>query len=197
MRRLKSYSYRRKFPNIDLILSAGDLEASFVSFLVTVLGNKQCFYVRGNHDITYDEEPPLGENIDGRLVEYKGIRILGLGGSMQCGAGGVQYTERQMCWKIFKLRLFSIWRKRGLDIVLAHAPPRRIHDAQDPYHTGFWSFRKLIERYQPQYFIHGHSHVNEEYKGGRTTPFQGTKVVQVDGYCILDIKPRRQIIKGC
>ena len=51
-----------------------------VMFLVTMI---PCplFYVPGNHDKKYEREPPEGcVNIDGRVIEYKGVRMMGLGG---------------------------------------------------------------------------------------------------------------------
>ena len=63
----------------DIILSAGDLKAEYLSFLVT-LSNLPLLYVHGNHDVRYDQAPPEGcECIDDRLVTVKGLRILGLG----------------------------------------------------------------------------------------------------------------------
>mgnify|MGYP003305336121 CR=1 FL=1 len=71
--------------------SAGDLNHLYLEFIVTML-NVPLVYVRGNHDGSYDEEPPEGcEDADGKVVEVEcgtgssrqKIRILGLGGSMR------------------------------------------------------------------------------------------------------------------
>ena len=71
----------------DIILSAGDLKAEYLSFLVT-LSNLPLLYVHGNHDVRYDQAPPEGcECIDDRLVTVKGLRILGLGGCMDYNGG--------------------------------------------------------------------------------------------------------------
>jgi uncharacterized protein len=43
-----------------LIPSCGDLRPSFLDFLVSSF-NVPCFYVRGNHDTTYQDSPPAGE----------------------------------------------------------------------------------------------------------------------------------------
>ena len=53
---------------IDLILSAGDLKANYLSFLVT-MANRPLLYVHGNHDGSYDRQPPEGcDCIDDRLI---------------------------------------------------------------------------------------------------------------------------------
>jgi Icc-related predicted phosphoesterase len=195
---LYDHFHKERFSDIDLILSAGDLRAKFLSFLVTML-NKPCYYVRGNHDIVYTEEAPLGcEDIDGKVVNHEGIRILGLEGSMWYGGKGVEYTESQMRWKIFKLKS-KIWAKRGVDIVLTHAPPKGIHDGKDLCHTGFSSFIKLIEKYRPQYFLHGHTHASYGYSREKITQVQETKVVNVEGYHTFEIESlmrRKKLVKG-
>ena len=82
--------------DVDLILSAGDLKAEYLSFLVTMVG-KPVFYVCGNHDGSYEKRPPEGcDCIDGKIVSYNGVRILGLGGSMYYNGGPYQYSEERM-----------------------------------------------------------------------------------------------------
>ena len=79
---LWDYYRAGRLDGYDLILSAGDLDASYLSFLVT-MGNVPLLYVHGNHDTSYEKRPPEGcECIEDRLYIYKGLRILGLGGSV-------------------------------------------------------------------------------------------------------------------
>ena len=69
------------FEGIDLIVSCGDLKASYLSFLATML-SIPVLYVRGNHDDRYDTNPPEGcICIEDKVYVYKGVRIMGLGGS--------------------------------------------------------------------------------------------------------------------
>ena len=148
-----------KLAEYDLILSSGDLKAEYLSFLVT-MARCPLFYVHGNHDGTYRRNPPEGcDCIDDKLVVYKGLRILGLGGSRQYSRGEHQYSEKQMKKRIRKLRR-AIRLAGGVDIVLAHAAPFGVGDAEDRTHRGFESFLELIERYHPACFIHGHVHLN-------------------------------------
>lgn len=183
---LYEYFQRERFADIDLILSAGDLRPGFLSFLVSML-NKPCLYVRGNHDAIYNENPPLGcDNIDEKVVEYRGLKIAGLEGSMWYGGRGVEYTERQMRRKVRHL-WFKIWRKKGIDIILTHAPPKGIHDGKDICHRGFSSFVDLIEKYQPRYFLHGHTHASYGFTKEKVTKIGKTEVINIEGYFILEI----------
>lgn len=50
---------KKRLEGVDLILSAGDIKAMYLEFLVTMLG-VPCLYVRGNHDHMYHEQPPRG-----------------------------------------------------------------------------------------------------------------------------------------
>jgi len=174
------------FPDIDLILSCGDLPPEYLSFLVSKF-NVPLFYVRGNHDIRYESSPPDGcENLDGRLTRFRGINILGLEGSRWYNGGPIQYTEKQMRQKIRGLQL-KIWWGRGIDIVITHAPPRYIHDAEDPCHKGFKSFQKLIDRHRPGYLIHGHIHTLFTNPEQRVTTVNQTRVLNTFGYHLIEV----------
>ncbi len=96
-------------------------------------------------------------DLHGQLVEHRGLKLLGLGGSRWYNGGPNQYTEKQMSKMILRLSP-KIWWRKGVDIIITHAPPRHIHDAEDLCHRGFRSFNRLIERSAPTYFIHGHIH---------------------------------------
>ncbi len=66
-----------RLDGIDLILSCGDLNAEYLSFLVT-MGRAPVLYVHGNHDGGYDKHPPEGCTcIEDQVVCVGGLRILG------------------------------------------------------------------------------------------------------------------------
>ena len=77
---LWEYYVPGRLAEYDLILSCGDLKAEYLSFLVT-MAKCPLLYVHGNHDTNYAKKPPQGcDCIDGKVVVYNGLRILGLGG---------------------------------------------------------------------------------------------------------------------
>ena len=152
------------FEGIDLIISCGDLIPRYLSFLVTLVG-VPVLYVHGNHDGKYEQIPPEGCTcIEDTIFEYKGVRILGLGGSMRYRPGPHQYTEKQMRKRVKKL-WFQLFRKGGFDILVTHAPAYQMNDGRDLPHQGFQVFRELIEKYRPKFFLHGHVHMS--YGRGR------------------------------
>lgn len=95
---------KRKLEGVELVLSCGDLPASYLSFL-TCFTSAPILYIRGNHDDRYDKHPPEGcECIEDQVVTVGGLRILGLGGSMRYNRGINQYTEREMRQRVNRLR---------------------------------------------------------------------------------------------
>lgn len=156
---LWDYYQPGRLDGVDLILSCGDLKASYLTFLVT-MGRAPLLYVHGNHDLTYAAEPPEGcDCVEDRLTVVNGLRILGLGGSPLYSGGPHQYTERQMARRIRRL-WWPIRRAGGVDIVMTHAPARGYGDGEDYAHQGFEALLPLIDRYHPRYLVHGHVHTS-------------------------------------
>lgn len=175
-----------KLADYDLIISCGDLKASYLSFLVT-MARCPVLYVPGNHDLSYPTAPPDGcDCIDDGLVVYNGMRILGLGGCRRYHPGEYQYTEAQMRRRIAKLRL-AIWRAGGVDIVVTHAPPKGLGDAEDPAHMGFAALREMLDRYHPAYLLHGHVHMRYGPSRPREIEYNGTTVINVSERYVLEL----------
>lgn len=169
----------------DLILSCGDLKAKYLEFLVT-MSHCPVLYVRGNHDDRLLVDPPGGcICIENEIFEYKGIRILGLGGSYRYRDGKNMYTEKQMKQRIHRVSL-QLWKKKGFDILLTHAPAYGVNDMDSLSHRGFECFLYLLEKYKPKFFIHGHVHMNYSHKMPRIFNYGETTVVNAYEYWELD-----------
>jgi predicted phosphodiesterase len=177
--------FHKNIAEIDLILSCGDLPSEYLTYLVTIF-NVPLLYVRGNHDGEYCFNPPQGcVDLHGKIVVYKGLRIMGLEGCHWYNGGPFQYTEKQMAKIIFKTK-FTIWWHKGVDIIISHAPPLHIHDAQDTCHRGFKCFGSFIEKYSPDYFLYGHIHTSFKNKEERKTVVDDTDVINTFGYYLFN-----------
>ena len=175
-----------KLKEYDLIISCGDLKASYLSFIVT-MARVPVLYVHGNHDTDYARRPPEGcDCIDDQLIVYKGLRILGLGGCLRYRPADHQYTEAQMRKRIRRLR-WKLWRHKGVDIVVTHAPPKGVGDLEDPVHQGFEAFLELLEKYKPRYLLHGHVHLRYGLDKTRVREYADTQVINVCERYVLDI----------
>ncbi|MCR5826577.1 MAG: metallophosphoesterase [Oscillospiraceae bacterium] len=183
---LWDYYQPGRLDGIDLILSCGDLDADYLTFLVT-MGRVPLLYVRGNHDRRYDKHPPEGcDCIEDKLVKVNGLRILGLGGSIRYNGGPNQYTERQMARRLMRIWPRIIW-AGGVDIVLTHAPLHGLGDAEDLPHRGFNCFYKLLDQFHPRYFIHGHVHMNYGYNIPRLQSYGDTTIINAYEKHVLEL----------
>lgn len=178
-----------KLKGYDLILSSGDLKASYLSFLVT-MANVPLLYVHGNHDTDYRRRPPEGcDCIEDKIVVYHGLRILGLGGCRKYRPGDHQYTDDEMRKRIRRLRL-RLWLAGGVDIVLTHVPPEGVGDMDDPAHRGFAAFLPLLEKYHPQYLLHGHIHRSYSAVAPQPKTYGETQVLNVCPRYTLEVPDR-------
>jgi Icc-related predicted phosphoesterase len=175
-RALWDYFDKSRLEGIDLIISCGDLPPQYLSFLATFFTGP-VLYVHGNHDDCYLDTPPGGcICIDDKVYNFQGIRIAGLGGSIRYHKGIFQYTEKQMFMRFLKLRRRIFWH-RGIDIFVSHAPAKGINDGQDLPHMGFRCFIRLLDKYRPKYFVHGHMHLCYDYKLKRICTYQDTTII--------------------
>jgi hypothetical protein len=197
---LYSPAIRDVMGDVALVLGCGDLPFYYLEFIVTMLGGP-LFYVIGNHGNAvrrryapaHEWEYPGGcENIDGRVVHYKGLLIAGLEGSMRYNnTPEFQYTEREMALKVWglapRLVLNKLLHGRYVDILITHAPPFGIHDKPDRCHQGFRVFRTFMERFRPRYLIHGHVHVYNPLEPTDSV-YKETRVINTYGYRTLEIE---------
>lgn len=178
---------KSKLDGIDLIISCGDLSPRYLSFLATFT-RAPVLYIHGNHDTNYEKIPPEGCTcIEDNIIKYKGIRILGLGGSMRYKAGPHMYTQQQMNRRIRKMR-WKIFKNRGFDILVTHAPAYHINDGEDIPHQGFEGFVKLLDKYKPKYFVHGHVHMSYGREYVRYSEYKDTKIINAYERYIIEIE---------
>lgn len=199
-----------RFSDIDLILSAGDINLEYYEFIVSML-NKPLLFVFGNHNLKYlsyykkkifrnfhEINKNLiyhfdngGVYIGGKVKKIKDLIIAGLGGSKKYNKGLNQFTEAGMFFFILriipKLLLNKIIYGRYLDILLTHAPPRGINDGKDRCHSGFKIFLWFIKIFKPKYLIHGHIHLDDINKE-RISKYLSTKIVNAYEYVVIDTK---------
>jgi Icc-related predicted phosphoesterase len=90
---------------------------------------------------------------------------------------------RQFIWRMMP----GLWLGGGVDLIVAHAPPRHIGDAEDRCHRGFDCFVNLIGRFKPRYFMHGHIHAHFDGPYRRVIVVGHTRVINAFGYTILEI----------
>ncbi len=171
---------------VDLVVSCGDLPAVYLEHIVT-LANVPLLYVQGNHDTAYDRHAPEGcVSIDGQIRDFRGLRVMGLGGSIRYNDSVHGFTEAEMGRQAARLTLLA-QATGGVDLIVTHAPARGYGDLEDLPHRGFEAFNRLLERTRPRYLIHGHVHLNY----GRIERVRehacGTTIVNAFGSYVIEI----------
>lgn len=193
-----SLNIKERFADVVGVFGCGDLPYYYLEFIVTMLG-VPCFYINGNHDA--DEQTSAGQTIteprgcvalEGRTRAFNGLVLAGLGGCIRYNTShGAQYTESEMLMRLWRLtpRLFLNKQRYGryVDVMLTHAPPLGIHNGSDRVHSGFKTFLRLMDRFQPRYLIHGHVHRSYEINMVTETRYNQTMVINTAGYRRLQI----------
>ena len=207
-----------KYADVDLVLGCGDLPFYYLEYIVTMLdvplyyvpGNhdRREQYLSDGRVVHRAEGC---EQLDLRVVRLSArnlasrrqagaeapstpkLLLAGLGGSLRYNRDvGHQHTEAEMFGRAAGLapRLIAnrLLLGRYLDILVTHAPPRGIHDAPDLAHTGFVTFCRCMDVFQPRLLLHGHSHV---YRGDTVTSsrYKATQVVNVYPYRLIEWEP--------
>ncbi|MBU0926718.1 MAG: metallophosphoesterase [Spirochaetes bacterium] len=200
-----SAGIRERFGDVDLVLGAGDLPLDYLSYVVTAL-NRPTLFVFGNHNLKDlpryrpgSETPPrpvheYDSDAGATYVGFKirresGMIVMGLGGSARYNDGPNQFSQAQM-WarviaKVPALILNRLFLGRAVDVVLTHAPPRGVHDKDDPCHRGFSAFLWLMSAFKPRYLVHGHVHLYDA-REPRCSRYRDTTVVNAYGHHVLD-----------
>ncbi len=197
---------KSRFGDIDLVISAGDLEMDYYGYIASSL-NKPLLFIFGNHNLKrigyYRKEyskmlydrlnssyPSFGSTyIGGKVKRIKKLLIAGLGGSKRYNKGKNQFTEAGMFLYILKLLpgLFinKILFGRFLDILVTHAPPEGINDKKDPCHSGFKIFLWFMRVFKPKYLVHGHVHLYDINKKRREKYYE-TTIVNAYNHTIIN-----------
>jgi hypothetical protein len=209
-----SPSIKKRFGDVELVLSAGDLPLNYYDLIMSTL-NKPLLFVFGNHNLRYislykgntdpfgrgrlpgqaaDAYLPTGATYVGsRVRREKTLLVAGLGGSVWYNGGENQFREFNIALRILKLIPRLLFNKlrfgRYLDILLTHAPPFGIHDGQDPCHRGFKAFLWFMRRFRPKFLVHGHTHL---YSGSeaRSTQYEQTTVINAYDHIVIEIEDR-------
>jgi len=160
---------RNRFKDVDMIIGCGDIDYYYLEFMVSSL-DVPLFYVRGNHDKVVEYTGPVqrtapggGIDLHRKLINYKGLLLGGVEGSLRYRPGQYQYSQDEMwrhVWSLVPGLMVNKMRTgRYLDVFVSHAPPLGVHDEDDLPHQGIKAFRWLVNVFQPAYYFHGHVHL--------------------------------------
>ncbi len=95
-----------------------------------------------------------------------------------------------MNFRIRKL-WYQLRRHKGFDILLTHAPALGLNDEENLPHRGFQGFLRLMDRYAPAYFVHGHIHMSYGYRIPRVCTYQNTTVINAYERTVFEIPDQK------
>ena len=178
---LEHHQNRDRIGELDFLISCGDLEADWLSFLGDAF-HAPIIRVLGNHDVRPDlaadrrprpadrrhrAQPPApgrGAVVAGQAAEARPCARVGPGAP--CGPAPAG---------------------RGPAIVASHVAPAGLGDSRDPYHRGFAAYRWLLGRLRPPLWLHGHTNmasiVDWRIDTGRSI------VANVTGSILVEVHP--------
>ncbi len=188
---------RTRFQGTDLVIGCGDLAYYYLEYVLNAL-DVPLYFVRGNHDevVEYSQgqqrtAPHGGTDLHRRLVNYKGLLLAGVEGSLRYRPGEFQYYQSEMWLNVFHLVPGLLANRlrygRCLDVFITHAAPAGIHDGVDLPHQGIRAFRWLVDVFQPAYHFHGHIHVYRP-DTAMETQVGKTRVVNTFGFREIQIE---------
>ena len=163
--------------NIDVCLLLGDLSLRDIEIVREKIGNTPTYGVLGNHDgfELYDRADI--ENIHGKVVEVKGVRIAGI-------QGGFRYKDTNLFPFYTDEESIEIADSiEPADVLISHDYPKHFHGGQDWAHDGLQGITLYCEKHNVQLNIHGHSHVNMS-----GVLENGTNVVCCYGAQIIEVR---------
>ena len=194
--RLYSKHINQLFPDVDMIISCGDLPYYYLEFILDTL-NVPMYFVHGNHDSVVEigergeRKAPWGaENLHRKVVFVDGLILAGFEGSIRYSKAHYQFTQAQAWMQVLLMAPRLLWNRirygRFLDILVTHSPAYDVSDKDDHAHTGFQAYRWLIKTFKPRYHFHGHVHIYEN-QGFSPEHFMETTIVNACPYRIVEV----------
>ena len=83
---------------------------------------------------------------------------------------------------------FKLWRSKGVDIIVTHAPPAGYGDGSDYAHRGWECLLPLLDQYKPRYWAYGHVHMSYGANIPRLQQHGDTTLINAWERYILDVE---------
>ena len=156
--------------DFDICITLGDISGNDFDIIKKYIPINKLYGIVGNHDSLDALEQNGINNINGQVIECKGIKIAAIMGSNRYKNGDYGMMTQDECIELEQ-------KMKEADILVSH-DKAYIFDRHDNVHDGLKGITDYIYRNHIPLHIHGHLH--EEYE---ETLKNGTKSI-----CIYQIK---------
>jgi len=138
----------------DLCIILGDLSGLDVDAIKRIVPSEKLFGVVGNHDsINFLEENQIN-NINGKVITCKGIKIAGIMGSNK-------YKDKDYGMQTHEESIELSEKMEAADILISH-DKAYVFDRNDNVHDGLKGITNYIYKNHIPLHIHGHLHEESE-----------------------------------
>ncbi len=143
-----------KSTDYDICLLLGDISGTDIANIKSIIPNEKIFGIVGNHDSMDALEISNVTNINGKVIECKGIKIAAIMGSNKYKDGNYGMITQDESIKLAESM-------DSADILISHDKPY-IWDRHDNVHDGLKGITYYI--YKNHIPIHIHGHLHDEYE---------------------------------
>lgn len=169
-----NYLKALKSTDYDLCLVLGDISGDDFTVIKELIPLKKIYGIVGNHDSINALELNNIKNINGQVIECKGIKIAAIMGSNRYKNGDYGMMTQEECSNL-------VQNMSSADILISH-DKAYIYDRHDNVHDGLKGITEYIYRNHIPIHIHGHLH--EEYEenlrnGTRSMGIYKIKLMQI------------------
>ncbi|MCR5147185.1 MAG: metallophosphoesterase [Clostridia bacterium] len=144
----------------DICLILGDLSGLDFDAIKAVIPNEKLYGIVGNHDSINALEVNNIKNINGQVIECKGVKIAAIMGSNRYKSGDYGMITQEECSDLAN-------NMDSADILVSH-DKAYIFDRNDNVHDGLRGITEYIYKNHIPLHIHGHLHeeMEEALKNG-------------------------------
>lgn len=167
---LEEYLNKLNSFDFDICITLGDISGNDFEIIKKHIPINKIYGIVGNHDSLNSLEQNDITNINGQVIECKGVKIAAIMGSNRYKNGDYGMMTQEECLKLEQ-------NMDSADILVSHDKPY-IYDRHDNVHDGLKGITDYIYRNHIPLHIHGHLH--EEYE---KTLKNGTKSI-----CLYQVK---------
>lgn len=152
---VETLNFIKSVKDYDYCILLGDHSANDLVEILKIVPKDKICGVLGNHDSWEKYKEYSINNIDGKVIEVKGIKIAGIGGSFKYKNSEqyALYTHEESIEIANKIK--------QADILISHDRPF-IEDTHDDAHDGLKGITECIYRNHIPLHIHGHLHEDSE-----------------------------------
>lgn len=152
----KYINYLKKInqADYDICILLGDITGLDFDAIKAIIPNDRLYGIVGNHDSINSLEMNNIKNINGQVIECKGVKIAGIMGSNRYKNGDYGMMTQEECLELAKKMEYA-------DILVSH-DKAYIYDRNDNVHDGLKGITEYIYKNHIPLHIHGHLHEEME-----------------------------------